>query len=132
MSRIESVGGMEAGVSIVSMSHSTLGFGDVSIKSDGQERMVTVLEKRSVQEDVFGGKIFSKKQVDDAIEQANTEMKKLETNLRFSIHEKTKRILVKIVDSHTEEVIREIPPEKLLDMCAFMMEKAGLLVDRRG
>lgn len=132
MSRIESVGGMEAGVSIVSMSHSTLGFGDVSIKSDGQERVVTVLEKRSVQEDVFGGKIFSKKQVDDAIEQANTEMKKLETNLRFSIHEKTKRILVKIVDSHTEEVIREIPPEKLLDMCAFMMEKAGLLVDRRG
>lgn len=95
------------------------------------ERVVTVLEKQSVA-DVFPQSKISDEQLEEAVDQANYEMKRLDTNLRFSIHEKTRQVLVKIVDSTTNEVIREIPPEKLLDMCAFMMEKAGLLVDRRG
>jgi flagellar protein FlaG len=30
-----------------------------------------------------------------------------------------------------DEVIREIPPEKILDMVAKMMELAGILVDEK-
>lgn len=95
-----------------------------------REQVVTVLETRPVSSE--GRPQMSDKQLDEAVTQANNEMKRLDTNLRFSIHERTRQVLVKIVDSHTEEVIREIPPEKLLDMWAFMMEKAGLLVDKRG
>jgi flagellar protein FlaG len=39
--------------------------------------------------------------------------------------------MVKVVDSETGEVIREIPPEKLLDMFANMLELAGLIIDER-
>ena len=48
------------------------------------------------------------------------------------IHKKTKQIMVKIIDTNTQEVIKEVPPEKILDMVASMMERAGLIVDRRG
>ena len=40
--------------------------------------------------------------------------------------------MVKIIDTKTEEVIKELPPEKLLDMVASMMVRAGLIVDKRG
>jgi len=32
--------------------------------------------------------------------------------------------MVKVIDSETKEVIREIPPEKILDMVAAMLEMA--------
>ncbi|NMA66573.1 MAG: flagellar protein FlaG [Clostridiaceae bacterium] len=69
--------------------------------------------------------------LEKAVSKANQAMFMQNRQLQFSIHEKTKEIMVKIVDSETKEVIREIPPEKLLDMFASMLEFAGLLVDER-
>ena len=50
---------------------------------------------------------------------------------KFGIHEKTNRIIIKLVDRDTQEVIKEIPPEKTLDLLAKRMELAGVLVDER-
>jgi len=36
-----------------------------------------------------------------------------------------------IINDETDEVIREIPPEKILDMVAKMWELAGIMVDRK-
>ncbi|NLM74436.1 MAG: flagellar protein FlaG [Clostridiaceae bacterium] len=69
--------------------------------------------------------------LEKAIERANKAMEVQNRQLQFEIHEKTKEIMVKIIDSETKEVVREIPPEKLLDMFASMLEFAGLLVDER-
>ena len=49
----------------------------------------------------------------------------------FGIHEKTNRVTIKIVDKETKEVIKELPPEKTLNMIAKVWEIAGLLVDER-
>ncbi len=53
------------------------------------------------------------------------------TEAKFGIHEDTKRITIKIVDKDTQELIREVPPEKTLDMIAKVWEIAGILVDER-
>lgn len=50
---------------------------------------------------------------------------------QFAYHEETNRIIVKIIDKDTKEVIKEFPPEKTLDMIAKAWELAGLLVDER-
>ncbi len=50
----------------------------------------------------------------------------------FGIHEDTNRITIKIVDKTTKETIKELPPEKTLDMIAKAWELAGLMVDERG
>jgi flagellar protein FlaG len=71
------------------------------------------------------------KTIIEAIEKANRAALGRNTSCRFSIHEATKRISVKILDKDTNEVIREIPPEKVLDMVAKMWEMSGLFVDER-
>lgn len=53
------------------------------------------------------------------------------TQLSFKYHEDTNRISITVTDSDTDKVIREIPPEKTLDMLAKAWEMAGLLVDER-
>ena len=53
------------------------------------------------------------------------------TQLSFKYHEDTNRISITVTDSDTDEVIREIPPEKTLDKLAKAWEMAGLLVDER-
>ena len=49
----------------------------------------------------------------------------------FGVHEKTNRIMIKILDKDTKEVIKEFPPEKTLDMIASIWEMAGILVDQK-
>ncbi|AUG57139.1 flagellar protein FlaG [Acetivibrio saccincola] len=71
------------------------------------------------------------KEIIDAIEKANKAIIGARTQLEFSIHEGTKEILVKVINTETKEVIREIPSEKILDMVAKMWELAGILVDER-
>ena len=53
------------------------------------------------------------------------------TSCEFGIHDATNRVTIKIVDKDTQEVIREVPPEKTLDMIAKVWELAGLLVDEK-
>ena len=64
-----------------------------------------------------------------AVEQMNKNMYNSEAV--FGIHEGTNRVTIKIVDKDTKEVIKELPPEKTLDMIAKVWELAGILVDER-
>lgn len=74
-------------------------------------------------------KEISEAEVIEAIEKANQKLLLYDSRVEFSIHEKTRQIMVKIYKN--DEVIREIPPEKILDMVAKMMELAGILVDEK-
>ncbi|TYQ16859.1 UNVERIFIED_CONTAM: flagellar protein FlaG [Acetivibrio alkalicellulosi] len=73
----------------------------------------------------------SENAVIDAIEKANKVMTGAQMQLEFSIHEKTKEIMVKVINTSTNEVVREIPSEKILDMVAKMYEIVGIIVDER-
>ncbi len=64
-----------------------------------------------------------------AVEQLNKNMGHSEAV--FGIHEATNRVTIKIVDKETKEVIKELPPEKTLDMIAKVWEMAGILIDER-
>ncbi len=74
---------------------------------------------------------LSEKMVIGAIERANKAMVASNRALEFSVHAGTKEIMVKVIDTETKEVIREIPSEKILDMVANILEMAGILVDER-
>lgn len=77
------------------------------------------------------GVAISEKMLIQTIEKANKELVVANRALEFSVHEKTKEIIVKVIDVETKEVIREIPSEKILDMLANILEIAGILVDER-
>lgn len=66
-----------------------------------------------------------------AIEKANKALSGSTRHFEISIHEKTRDIMVKVIDSETKQVVREIPPEKILDLVSRLWELAGLIVDER-
>src|SRR5699024_4597629 len=47
------------------------------------------------------------------------------------LHEEIERYFVSVVNPETDEIIREIPPKKMLDMYAKMAEYMGFLVDEK-
>ena len=71
----------------------------------------------------------SKERLHKAVEELNKKMSNSEAI--FGIHEETNRVTIKIVDKESKKVIKELPPEKTLDMIAKVWEIAGLLVDER-
>ncbi len=71
----------------------------------------------------------SNEQIRKAVEQMNKSMANSEAV--FGIHEGTNRVTIKIVDKTSKEVIKELPPEKTLDMIARVWDMAGILVDEK-
>lgn len=71
----------------------------------------------------------SSEQIRKAVEQMNKNLANSEAV--FGIHEGTNRVTIKIVNKDTKEVIKELPPEKTLDMIARVWDMAGILVDEK-
>lgn len=71
----------------------------------------------------------SHEKIRKAVEALNKNMANSEAV--FGIHEDTNRVTIKLVDKNTKEVIKELPPEKTLDMIARVWELAGILIDER-
>jgi len=74
---------------------------------------------------------FDKSDFEQVIETMNQFLEPTHTNLKFELHEELERYYVTVVDSDTKQVVREIPPKKLLDAYAKMAEFMGLLVDEK-
>ena len=74
---------------------------------------------------------YQENEIIDAIESANKKFVAYGSKFEFSIHEKTKQIMVKVRDVNANEVVREIPPEKILDLVAAIWEISGIIVDEK-
>mgnify|MGYP000882997950 CR=1 FL=1 len=74
---------------------------------------------------------FKMEELQKAIEDTNRFLLR-DDRFEFKIHERTNRLMVKLVDNETDEIIKEIPPEKILDLVASIWDLVGILVDERG
>ncbi|MDQ0285605.1 flagellar protein FlaG [Desulfofundulus luciae] len=72
----------------------------------------------------------SVQEVREAVNRINETMKLYRTELRFVLHEESGEIMVKVINSETQEVIREIPPEWALKIVASVKRMLGLILDR--
>ena len=100
----------------------TVGVASVQEKGDGADSANPQSQQNQSQQP-------SKDQLKDAVSQMNKKMENSEAI--FGIHEGTNRVTIKIVDKDTKKVIKELPPEKTLDMIAKVWEMAGILVDEK-
>lgn len=71
------------------------------------------------------------KQVTEVIESMNKFLQASHTSLKFELHEELNEYYVTLVDDVTQEVVREIPSKKLLDVYVAMTEFLGLMVDKK-
>src|SRR5699024_11090911 len=74
---------------------------------------------------------INKDDVQLAVNNVNEFLEPVVTDLKFVYHEDLNDYYVTIIDPSTNEVIREIPPKKMLDIYVAMAEYMRLLVDER-
>lgn len=73
----------------------------------------------------------SKDQLKKVIDAMNDMLKPAHTSSKFVLHEKLNDYYVQIVDEVTQEVVKEIPNKKFLDMYAEMIDFMGIFVDKK-
>lgn len=106
-----------------------------AVQADNRTAAVPRVEEKSKENDTGGqGKQEEQQQkyqekIKKAVEQMNAKLYNSEAI--FGIHDKTNRVVIKIVDKESKEVLKELPPEKTLDMIAKIWEMAGILVDEK-
>lgn len=74
-------------------------------------------------------KVKDTDEIKSIVSDLNEMTEPLRTNLQFQAHEKLDEYYVEVVNTSTDEVIKEIPPKQMLDKYAAMAEHMGLLVD---
>lgn len=73
----------------------------------------------------------SRQQIDQAMEQMREALPPVARNLQFSLDEETGRSVVRVVDSTTNEVIRQFPSEELLAIAKALDKFTGLMLKQK-
>lgn len=74
---------------------------------------------------------FEEKTILNVIDVINKKLANKETQVEVDFHEKTKEMIIRLVNKQSKEIIREIPSEKMIDMIDCFCEIAGLYVDEK-
>jgi len=98
----------------------------LQIKEDLDLKNVNELKKADSEKNI---KSLNKNDVEKAIKRLKQSADIFNRRLDFSIDEKTNRLVVKVIDTKTDKIIKEIPPEQLLRLAAKIQEMIGLLID---
>lgn len=86
------------------------------------ESLPTPLTRQNVD-----SKPASDEQVQQAVDQIQNFTDKAAKNLKFSIDEDTGKTVVKVLDSKTQEVIRQFPSEEAISIARTLDKVQGLL-----
>lgn len=97
------------------------------VSQNAKEKVVIQLnEELSKAED-----IIDIGQVNSSVERMNKAMTALNTTLHFAIHEETNRLMVQLVDSKENKVIKEYPSREFLDLIAKIKNMIGIFLDTK-
>ena len=72
----------------------------------------------------------SRKEVEDAVARLNNSVQQRAQSLVFAIDDDSHRTVVKVIDLHTQEVLRQIPTPEALEIAKAIDAFRGLLVDQ--
>lgn len=63
--------------------------------------------------------------VEQAVNQVNEFVQTLNRDLQFTVDDASGRTVIKVLDTETKEVIRQIPPEELLRIATYLTGNGG-------
>lgn len=70
-------------------------------------------------------------QIQSALQEVREALAPVAHNLRFSIDDDTGRTVIKIIDSSTDQMIRQIPSEEILAIAKALDRLQGLLIKQK-
>jgi flagellar protein FlaG len=104
---------------------------ELDVKKQGYEEATKLVHKTVETNQPLENVVETKAKVKEAVKKMN-EMLEINNNAaKFVYHEGLERYYVTVVNSQTEEVVKEIPPKKLLDAFYEMQKMLGMIVDEK-
>lgn len=95
----------------------------------GEENTTTVKVKVEVDRPAEALQAQTTEEIEELVDRLNTQALSSSHTLRFSIDEELGKAIISVVDSETDEVIRQIPPETALQIAeAFEEVSSGQLL----
>ena len=89
------------------------------------ERQASPEEGKAVQQKI------SPQELEKVVQDANKSLEQFKNKqIRFFVDKRTGKQGVRVVDAKTKKVIKQIPPEEMLELAARIREQIGALVDR--
>lgn len=64
-------------------------------------------------------------------EAMNKFVQAMDVNIRFMVHEKSKQLMVQVVDQTNNKVLKEFPSSEFLDTMAAIRDYVGILLDKK-
>ncbi|PFG15296.1 flagellar protein FlaG [Bacillus sp. es.036] len=107
---------------------------DVSITPIGPTKLTQIKNtemNKTVEKHEVVEKVLSKEIVEHHINSLNNYLEPSQTSLKFQLHDKLNEYYVQIIDTKTDEIIKEIPSKKFLDRYAATAELLGFMVDQK-
>ncbi len=101
---------------------------NANIKSNNKENN---RKSQSLQEKKEYNQKELEEDIRESVKDVNEIVEKVKEGLSFQIHEETEKLMVQVIDVNTEEVIKELPPEEMLDLEARIHELVGLIIDEK-
>lgn len=96
----------------------------IRVQQPGQKELRQNVDREASRE-------YDRGVLEESIDKLNQVLMTVNPRFEFRVHEETNRLIVRVWDKDTEELIREIPPEQILDIVASIEEMVGILVDKR-
>ncbi|MDR3587751.1 MAG: flagellar protein FlaG [Desulfosporosinus sp.] len=72
-----------------------------------------------------------REEVEKTTEKLNRLMGIIDKRLEFRVDDKSKRVVVKIIDQQSGDVLNEIPSKQAIDILNSFSDMVGLMVDKR-
>ncbi|WP_257031814.1 flagellar protein FlaG [Paenibacillus sp. E222] len=110
------------------------GLPQVSVSPTSETKSREIIENKvalSSSMSISNGRVEDQEKAIEELNKAIEAIQGPQRFLEFSVHKDTHAIMIKVLNKETGELIREVPPEKILDVAAKMMEFVGLLVDQK-
>ncbi|HIG91173.1 MAG: flagellar protein FlaG [Methylococcales bacterium] len=98
-----------------------------------QKTAADLQKPQAVQESVkpYEQKNLSREKLSESIQQLNDQLQKFNRDLQFIADEATGKRVVKVIDSNTGALIRQIPPEEILRIMQNIDNMSGLIFNNK-
>ncbi|MCY6353963.1 flagellar protein FlaG [Clostridium sp. ZS2-4] len=107
-----------------------------TVSKNNTAEIQSVRQNQNISKEVKHGAVKQDNQQEENIKKAVEKLNKFlegeKTHVEYERHDKFKNeFIIKIINDQTKEVIKEIPPKKMLDMVAEMCKLAGIMFDEK-
>lgn len=104
---------------------------DISSTIQAQPRALLEMARQASSSSTNPTKIAAARELDSLAQELTQAEGMVARRLSFSVNKKLDEVVVKVIDSDTDKVVREIPPVELQHVYERIREVVGILFDRQ-